>query len=62
MVWHDPEKWRRFQDSVVWMIGACGLANELLVQPRPRPEAIPVIFLVLGLPFARKADREQRRS
>lgn len=59
MRWND-QVWRRTQDVVVWSIGAVALANELLVLERPRPEAFPIIAVVLGLPFARKADRQSR--
>lgn len=58
MPWSE-QRWRRVQDVIVWSIGAAGLVNELFVEPRPRPEAFPILAVVLGLPFARRADRQR---
>lgn len=53
----DELRWRRTQDVIVWAIGAAGLVNELFLVDKPRPEAFPILAVVLGLPFARRADR-----
>lgn len=61
MRWNE-QLWRRTQDVTVWSIGAAALVNELFLQSRPRPEAFPIIAVVLGLPFARKQDRQRSES
>lgn len=56
--WNE-QIWCRFKDIAQWGLGALGAANELFVQPRPRPEALPFIGMLLAWPSARKWDRRR---
>lgn len=53
--------WRRTQAVILWSLGATGIANELFVERRPRPEALPLILALVGLPIARARDRARAR-
>lgn len=60
--WNEPV-WNRVQAIVLWTLGAAGIVNELFIEPRPRPEAFPIIGLLVGLPIAKAWDQmRQARS
>lgn len=52
--------WKRTQAVTLWLFGAAGIVNELFIQPKPRPEAFPIIGVLVGLPFAQAFDRARR--
>jgi hypothetical protein len=61
MRWNEAI-WKRTQAIVLWALGAVGIANELFVVPKPRPEAWPILGLLVGLPFAQAFDRYRRST
>lgn len=61
MRWNEAV-WKRTQAVVLWALGAAGIANELFIVDKPRIEAWPIIFGLLGLPLVSEADRARRTS
>ena len=59
MRWNE-QVWKRTQAVVLWALGAAGIANELFIVPKPRPEAWPIIGMLVGLPFAQAFDRARQ--
>ena len=62
MIRWNETVWRRTQAVVLWLLGAAGIANELFVVARPRPEAWPIIGMLVGLPFAQAFDRARQQG
>ena len=57
--WNEPI-WKRTQAVVLWALGAAGIINELFIEAKPRPEAWPIIGMLVGLPFAQAYDRARQ--
>lgn len=62
MIRWNETVWRRTQAVVLWLLGAAGIANELFLVARPRPEAWPIIGMLVGLPFAHGLDRARQQG
>lgn len=52
--------WERTKAVTLWTIGAVGVVDELFIRDRPRPEALPILGVLLGLPFVQRAENKRR--
>jgi hypothetical protein len=62
MIRWNEQVWKRTQAVALWLLGAAGIANELFIVPKPRPEAWPIIGMLVGLPFAQAFDRARQQG